>query len=105
MDAKYRRALEDTLFPTVLLCRLGFCVVRDSVFEFCLGGWRRCSLVSLSRLGLGRVVSSSNDCAYQSCTFLIEDNSFKPSGRVSSSCTRWASRIGSSSERDRKSVV
>lgn len=43
---------------------------------------------------------TSNDCAYQSCTLLIEGISFKPSGRSPSSCTRWAKRMGSSSDRN-----
>jgi hypothetical protein len=43
---------------------------------------------------------TSNDCAYQSCTFLIEGISFSPSGRSPSSCTRCASLMGSSSERN-----
>ena len=45
-------------------------------------------------------VLTSNDCAYQSCTFLIDGISFKWSGNCPSSCTRCANRIGSSSERN-----
>lgn len=50
---------------------------------------------------------TSNDCAYQSWTFLIEGISFSPSGKSPSSCTRWARRMGSSSDKNwdaRKSV-
>lgn len=43
---------------------------------------------------------TSNDCAYQSCTLLMEGISFKPSGRSPSSCTRCARRMGSSSARN-----
>lgn len=50
---------------------------------------------------------TSNDCAYQSCTFLIDGMSLSPSGSSPSSCTLWARRMGSSSARNcdaRKSV-
>jgi hypothetical protein len=43
---------------------------------------------------------TSNDCAYQSCTFLTDGMSLRPSGRFSSSWTRCANRIGSSSARN-----
>lgn len=43
---------------------------------------------------------TSNDCAYQSCTFLTDGISLSPSGRWVSSWTRCASRIGSSSARN-----
>lgn len=85
---------------------------------FCLDGRMRASRMSRGRLGFGRVVISfshvrthkgnhdnrayhtSNDCAYHSCTLLIEGISLRPSGRSPSSCTRCARRIGSSSERN-----
>lgn len=56
--------------------------------------------MSLSSSGRLSVVISSNDWAYQSCTFLMEGISFNPSGNLPSSSTRWAKRIGSSSERN-----
>lgn len=43
---------------------------------------------------------TSNDCAYQSRTRQIDGISLRPSGRSLSSCTRCASRMGSSSERN-----
>ena len=43
---------------------------------------------------------TSNDCEYQSCTFLMDGISFSPSGKSPSSWTRCAKRIGSSSERN-----
>ena len=74
--------------------------------------------MSESRLGLDRLVMSytaisqgprrnqgsmlhtSNDCEYQSLTFLIDGISFSSSGKSPSSCTLCASRMGSSSERN-----
>ncbi|KAI7197852.1 hypothetical protein KC363_g17 [Hortaea werneckii] len=52
------------------------------------------------RLGFGSWTISSNDCAYQSWTLRMLGISFKPSGRSPSSCTRCASRMGSSSDRN-----
>ena len=82
------------------LFKLGLCVVRDKILGDSFGGFRRRSFVLLSISGRGRVVISSNDCAYQSWTLLIGLISFRPSGRLPSSWTRCAKRMGSSSERN-----
>lgn len=59
-------------------------------------------LVRAVRLGSKewRRQCTSNDCAYQSLTFWIDGISLSLSGRSFNSCTRWASRMGNSSERN-----
>lgn len=52
------------------------------------------------KYGLEKKELTSNDCAYQSCTFLTDGMSLRPSGRFSSSWTRCAKRMGSSSARN-----
>ena len=46
------------------------------------------------------LIHTSNDCEYQSWTFLMDGISFSPSGKSPSSWTRCAKRMGSSSERN-----
>jgi hypothetical protein len=48
----------------------------------------------------GPPLRTSNDCAYQSRTLQMDGISLRPSGRSLSSCTRCASRMGNSSERN-----